>query len=67
MFKNGIRIAILSLLSIHIDRRFIVSSDLHHEGGIVFFVLALLLMWPVLWGLSRSERNLQGTKGSGSL
>ena len=67
MFKNGIRIAILSLLSIHIDRRFIVSSDLHHEGGIAFFVLALLLLWPVLWGLRRSERNLKGSKGSRNL
>jgi exosortase len=67
MVKNGIRIAVLSLLSIHIDRRFIVSSDLHHEGGIVFFVLALLLLWPVLWGLRRGERNLQGSRGSENL
>jgi len=58
MVKNGIRVAILSLLSIHVDRRFIVSSDLHHEGGIVFFVLALLLLWPVLWVLRRSEKTL---------
>jgi hypothetical protein len=58
MVKNGIRVAILSLLSIHVDRRFIVSSDLHHEGGIVFFVLALLLLWPVLWALRRSEKKI---------
>jgi exosortase len=58
MVKNGIRVAVLALLSIHIDRRFIVSSDLHHDGGIVFFVLALLLLWPVLWLLRRSERKL---------
>lgn len=57
MIKNAIRIVTLSLLSIHIDRRFIVSSDLHHEGGIVFFLTTLLLLWPVLWLLRRSERE----------
>lgn len=57
MVKNAIRIVTLSLLSIHIDKRFLESSDLHREGGIVFFIAALLLLWPVLWLLRRSERK----------
>jgi exosortase len=57
MVKNAIRITTLSLLSIHVDTRFIVSSDLHHEGGILFFLLALALMMPILWVLRRSELN----------
>jgi exosortase len=54
IFKNGIRIVALSLLSIHVDPGFI-EGRLHHEGGIVFFVLALALMAPVFAVLARSE------------
>lgn len=57
MLKNAVRIVVLSLLSIHVDRRFIVSSDLHREGGILFFLLALLMLWPIFWLLRRSERK----------
>jgi exosortase len=57
MFKNAVRIAMLSLLSIHIDKGFIMNSDLHQEGGIVFYLLAVLLMLPVLSLLRRSERK----------
>ena len=54
MFKNGIRITTLTLLSIYVDPR-IIQSSLHREGGIPFFVLALCLMAPVLFWLRRSE------------
>lgn len=54
MFKNGIRITTLSLLSIYVDPRFIQSS-LHREGGIPFFILALCLMAPVILWLRRTE------------
>jgi exosortase len=56
MFKNGIRIVTLSLLGVYVDRGFLESS-LHREGGIVFFVLALLIMAPVLFVLRRSEHK----------
>jgi hypothetical protein len=46
----------LSLLSIHVDRSYL-SGQLHHEGGIVFFLLSLGLMAPVLFLLVRSERH----------
>ncbi|HEY1308708.1 MAG TPA: exosortase/archaeosortase family protein [Vicinamibacterales bacterium] len=44
--KNGIRIVALSLLATHVDQSFL-TGQLHHEGGFVFFLLALGLMVPV--------------------
>jgi exosortase len=54
VLKNGIRIATLTLLAIHIDPSFLIGR-LHRQGGIVFFVLALLLLLPVLLLLQRNE------------
>ncbi|MEN6466973.1 MAG: exosortase/archaeosortase family protein, partial [Syntrophaceae bacterium] len=54
MFKNGIRIATLSILSIHVDPR-IIQSSLHRDGGIPFFIVALCLMAPVLFWLRRGD------------
>jgi exosortase len=56
MLKNGIRIVTLSVLAVYVDRGFLESS-LHRDGGIVFFILALLLMAPILFVLRRSERQ----------
>jgi exosortase len=56
MVKNGIRITTLSLLGVYVDRGFLESS-LHRDGGIVFFVLALLLMAPILFVLRKSEHD----------
>ncbi|HXX44146.1 MAG TPA: exosortase/archaeosortase family protein [Candidatus Acidoferrales bacterium] len=41
IIKNGLRIATLSALAIYVDPGFLHGS-LHHYGGIVFFVFALL-------------------------
>ena len=46
IIKNGIRIVSLSLLATHVDPSFL-TGQLHHEGGFVFFLLALGLMVPV--------------------
>jgi exosortase len=54
ILKNGIRIVSLSLLSIHVDPSFL-TGQLHHDGGAVFFLLALALMMPVLALLRWSE------------
>ena len=56
MFKNGIRIVTLTLLGTYVDPR-IMGSSLHREGGIPFFILALLFMAPVLYSLRRSEKR----------
>jgi len=56
ILKNAIRIDTLSLLTIHVDRN-ILQSRLHEEGGFVFFFLGLLLLYPILRLLVRSERK----------
>jgi exosortase len=56
MFKNGIRILTLSLLANYVDPR-ILESSLHREGGTPFFVVALLLLAPILFFLRRSEKK----------
>ena len=57
MLKNGIRIITLSLFAVYVDTRILTNSALHTDGGIVFFVLALLLMAPILFVLRKSERT----------
>lgn len=55
ILKNGVRIVALTLLSMHVDRGFL-TGQLHHEGGIVFFVIAIGLMTPFLAMLARWDR-----------
>lgn len=54
VLKNSIRIVTLSLLTIYVDHR-VLSSPLHHKGGVLFFVIGLLLLGAVLWALRKSE------------
>jgi exosortase len=56
IFKNALRITTLSLLAVHVDPAFI-ESRLHREGGIPFFLVALVLIYPILMMLIRSERK----------
>ncbi|MEN6374759.1 MAG: exosortase/archaeosortase family protein [Smithella sp.] len=56
MFKNGIRITTLALLSHYVDPR-IIESPLHREGGIPFFIVGLLLMAVILFFLIKSEKR----------
>ena len=64
LFKNALRIGTLSYLAVHVDRR-ILTSELHREGGIPFFVLGLILLYPVLAILMKSENKTAG-KASGT-
>jgi exosortase len=54
--KNGIRITTLTLLSVYVDPSFL-TGNLHHEGGFLFFFLALAILCPVLLLLQRTERS----------
>lgn len=62
MFKNGIRIVTLSILGNYVDPR-ILQSDLHREGGIPFFIVALLLLAPILFFLIKSEKKKMVNSG----
>lgn len=52
--KNGVRIATLTILALYVDPSFLFGK-LHRDGGVVFFVLGLVLLLPVLWLLGRRE------------
>lgn len=60
--KNGMRIATLSLLGIYVDPK-ILAGELHESGGIPFFIVALLILAPILWLLARSEKKRIGEIG----
>lgn len=55
LVKNAIRIATLTLLGIYVNPGFL-TGNLHHRGGIVFFLIALAFLSLALWGLRVSER-----------
>jgi len=59
VLKNGIRIATLTLLAMYVDPSFL-TGRLHHQGGIVFFLVGLVLLLPVLWLLQRGEYPKSG-------
>ena len=61
VLKNGIRIVTLCLLAMHVNPSFL-TGQLHHEGGIVFFLLALVILAPI-FGVLRKFRS--STKLSG--
>ncbi len=61
--KNGVRIATLTILSEYVDPGFLYGR-LHHSGGVVFFLLGLVLLLPVLWLLQRGEKPVGTTADS---
>jgi exosortase len=54
LIKNGVRIASLTSLAKYVDPGFLFGR-LHHEGGVVFFLLGLALLVPVYRLLRRGE------------
>lgn len=56
IIKNGIRITTLSLLSIYVNPGFL-TGRLHHQGGFVFFLMALAIIALALLTLQKSESH----------
>lgn len=52
--KNALRIFTLSMLATRVDPSFL-TGRLHHQGGIVFFLLALGAVCALVWVLRRGE------------
>ena len=52
--KNGLRIFTIAMLGTRVDRSYL-SGHLHHDGGIVFFLIALAMIVIVLVLLRRGE------------
>jgi exosortase len=58
ILKNGIRIATLTLLSVYVDPGFL-TGNLHRDGGFLFFILALVILAPILFFMEKKERRSQ--------
>jgi exosortase len=58
IFKNAVRIVTLSWLGIYVDRNFLYGR-LHHQGGLLFALVALAIFVPLLFALQRSESRIQ--------
>lgn len=54
VIKNGIRIVTLTLLAMYVDPSFL-TGRLHHEGGIVFFLIGLAILIPIIGVLRRGD------------
>jgi exosortase len=64
ILKNGIRITTLTLLALHVNPGFL-DGRLHHQGGVVFFAVGLLMLLPILWWLQEFEGNRFGPQRPG--
>jgi len=58
VFKNGLRIVILSLLGAYVDAGFLTGGFLHKSGGFLFFIPALGLLGLAVWALRRKGLGL---------
>lgn len=54
VLKNGVRIVTLTLLAIYVDPSFL-TGKLHHQGGIVFFLIGLVILIPIIALLRRGD------------
>jgi exosortase len=55
--KNGLRIFTIAMLGTRVDRGFL-TGNLHHHGGVVFFLIALAGVFLLLWALRRTEGQI---------
>jgi exosortase len=54
--KNGLRIFALAMLTTRVDRSFI-TGRLHHQGGIIYFLIALAAIISVIWIAHLTEKK----------
>ena len=59
IFKNAVRIVVISSLTAYVDRG-IISGPLHHQGGPLFALVDLAIFVPLLIALQRSETRWRG-------
>ena len=66
VLKNGLRIFALGTLATRVSPSFL-NGRLHRQGGIIFFLIALLGIFLLLWILRRGENRKPQISTSGSL
>jgi exosortase len=52
--KNGLRVFSIAMLGTRVDREFITGA-FHHQGGILFFAIALIVIFVLLWILRMGD------------
>lgn len=61
--KNGLRIFTIAILGIRVDRGYL-TGRLHHQGGIVFFLIALAAIAAAVWVSRRAESRSLSSKSA---
>ena len=54
--KNGLRIFVLAMLTTRVNRSYI-TGRLHHEGGIIYFLIALASIILLIWIAHLAEKK----------
>jgi exosortase/archaeosortase family protein len=52
--KNGLRIFTIAMLGTRVDPAYL-TGKLHHEGGVLFFAIVLVVIFALLLALRRGE------------
>jgi exosortase/archaeosortase family protein len=52
--KNGLRIFVLGFLAVRVDPSFL-TGRLHHQGGVIYLLIALAVILVLVWILNKSE------------
>jgi len=60
--KNGFRIFVLGMLGTRVDASFL-TGRLHRQGGIIYFLLALILIFVALALVRRGELKMASAQG----
>ncbi len=63
--KNGLRIFVLAMLTTRVDRSFI-TGRLHHQGGIIYFLIALAAIVLLIWIAHHAEEKSRSLATSSS-
>ena len=64
IFKNAVRIVVISALTVYVDRS-IINSPLHHNGGPLFALVDLVIFIPMLVFSKRLESRRRSSAGFG--
>jgi exosortase len=56
--KNGLRIFTIAMLGTRVDPAYL-TGRLHHEGGVIFFAIVLLVIFALLWILRKGDGLLR--------
>lgn len=64
--KNGLRIFVLGALTTKVDPSFL-TGKLHRQGGVIYFLIALLAIFLLLWILRRGENRQPQIPATGAV